>query len=106
MVVAPFGLLFAAVSSEAGLKVSPSADGDEPEPARLAAALPAFAIGIGVNPHFSPPFYSATAPCVVLPRSVGSERRIATERRPTERRPQHPCSRAATLCRVFPPCSY
>jgi hypothetical protein len=26
--------------------------------------------------------------------NAGSKRRIATERRPTERRPQHPCSRA------------
>ena len=47
--VAPFGLLFAVVSSEAGLKVCPSAAADEPGPACLVAALPAFSIGIGVK---------------------------------------------------------
>ncbi len=47
--VAPFGPLFGAVSTEAGLKMWPSADGDEPYPARRVEALLAVAIGIGLK---------------------------------------------------------
>ena len=72
------------------------------------------------NPHFSPAFYSvcpkrrigtphradtsdrdAASRCIALPRSVGSERRIAPERRPLERRPLHPCSRMTALWRIL-----
>jgi hypothetical protein len=66
-----------------------SVDGDQ---SALAATLV-----LAASPYFSPPF-SAIAPkrrtaALLYLRNAG----------PTERRPQHPCSRtAATLCRTLP----